>query len=674
MHGPELSGLSESPAPDFGPGEAARRLFLGLLLAAAIGAGAGCSGPEAATPAARGDGTAKPGVQKPSAGVQQATAAGLPRTIRVIGADAIAVPVNPGDAAIKAGVVSVQFAEARILAPLSRVVADVEIAGGADGALERAARAGRRWVGAELEWRSVKGGAAGGGAGSSAGGDGTRWVALVPAGAVDEATRPAAMLLDGRSVVLDWRAADAAMVEALLDIAPELSPVLTGATDALMASPDERWRAKLASGRPLGADEDAPIGDPAVAALARHEEGLWISALERVWRMDRALCLRLATRLSLAVDSIDDGAGGVGGGAGAGERVPLWPLDRATLVNMRDALVDARSSDAAARAAVGAVLLGQPAALAVVLDDGGTLAKDRSPMAAVWAAALLDEPAAAGVRLAGSAGGEELVRLEPMTARRLYVSQKRASDEEGPGPLGASLRGKAAPTTQLRVSVGDWEATRSGVTALVKAQPPGVNVGPMLVDWTMASMLEAGAERSGNAALRRAGPGLDIAGRLYREPGADGAQAVSGRGGGGGAGRWTLYLECRRGEGKLNGDTVSVYLGPAGVGAGAGGGGVMTIDVLESGELSMRVGGGERQGAGRARTAAGPERWSVWVPIPAAAIRADGILQIGLVRAVGVDGGPVARAAWPRPMLPWTDEPGRIAVDLRAWGGGGAGE
>jgi hypothetical protein len=29
------------------------------------------------------------------------------------------------------------------------------------------------------------------------------------------------------------------------------------------------------------------------------------------------------------------------------------------------------------------------------------------------------------------------------------------------------------------------------------------------------------------------------------------------------------------------------------------------------------------------------------------------------------------RSAWPRPMLPWQDEPGRAALDTRAWGGGG---
>lgn len=627
---------------------------------------AGCVGDDATPPRDRDSAAARSSVEPPARGTTPKPSAtnGPPKRLRIFGAGGVAVPITPGDRAVKAGVVSVKIGDTEVLAPISRVEQAAEGGAAAPVDDEPAARAARWWVGAGLAWRSVKG--PGGG----------QWVALVPASSFDDQRRPPSMLVDSQPVALDWRPADRAMVDALLDAAPELSPLLTRATDSLMTSPEERWRAKLASGRALGIDEDAPIADPIVAALARHEEGLWLSALERVWRVDRALCLRLATRLRLVVDNADDAGWNA---AALGERVPLWPADRAGLLALRERLTDPKSSDAAVTSAVNAMVTGQPAALAVVIDDAGTLAKDRTPLTALWAASMLAEPVAAGVRAAGSAGGEELARFEPMTARRLYLAQRRLSDEDGPGPLARAER--RAASTELRVSVGEWAATRSAVTTLVKARPPGVNVGPMFLDWTMASVLDAGAERSGNAALRRADPEIDIAGRLYREPGEDRATgpAPAGRAGNVGVGRWTLYLECRRAGGPGAGDVVRIHLGPANAGeAGQAAAAAITLDIAESGALSIRTGrpadtdgAPTRQDAGRIRVAgggAGSDRWSAWVPIPPAAISADGVLQIGLVRLA--PSGDARRSAWPRPMLPWADEPGRIAVDLRTWAAG----
>jgi hypothetical protein len=57
------------------------------------------------------------------------------------------------------------------------------------------------------------------------------------------------------------------------------------------------------------------------------------------------------------------------------------------------------------------------------------------------------------------------------------------------------------------------------------------------------------------------------------------------------------------------------------------------------------------------------DRWTAIVPIPAHAIDPDGVLRIALERLDG-DGG---RATWPRAVLPWREEPGRVAIDLTAW-------
>ncbi|MBY0263779.1 MAG: hypothetical protein K2Q20_15650, partial [Phycisphaerales bacterium] len=357
------AGLSGSPTRDFGPGEATRRLFRALLAATLWITAAGCVGDDATPPPDRGSTAAKASVEPPARGAspKPSTTNGPPKTLRIFGSGGIAVPISPGERAIKAGVVSVKIGDTEVLAPITRVEQAAEGSATSQVDDEPAARAARWWVGAGPAWRSAKG--PGGG----------QWIALVPASSLDDQARPPSMLVDAQPVALDWRPADRAMVDALLDSAPELSPLLTRATDALMTSPEERWRAKLASGRALGIEEDAPIADPAVAAFARHEEGQWLSALERVWRIDRALCLRLATRLRLVVDSADDAGWNA---AAPGERVPLWPVDRAGLLALRERLTDPKSSDAAATSAVNAMVTGQPGALAVVIDDAGTLAKD----------------------------------------------------------------------------------------------------------------------------------------------------------------------------------------------------------------------------------------------------------------------------------------------------------
>ncbi|MEM7622954.1 MAG: hypothetical protein AAF235_07090, partial [Planctomycetota bacterium] len=58
-----------------------------------------------------------------------------------------------------------------------------------------------------------------------------------------------------------------------------------------------------------------------------------------------------------------------------------------------------------------------------------------------------------------------------------------------------------------------------------------------------------------------------------------------------------------------------------------------------------------------------PDRWTADIAIPDWAIEDDGTLILGITRTMQ-DG---TRAAWPRPMLPWQREPGRIRIDLDAW-------
>ena len=57
------------------------------------------------------------------------------------------------------------------------------------------------------------------------------------------------------------------------------------------------------------------------------------------------------------------------------------------------------------------------------------------------------------------------------------------------------------------------------------------------------------------------------------------------------------------------------------------------------------------------------DRWTAFLPISSSAIDPDGVLRIALER-LDAGGG---RATWPRALLPWHDEPGRVAIDLTKW-------
>jgi len=55
----------------------------------------------------------------------------------------------------------------------------------------------------------------------------------------------------------------------------------------------------------------------------------------------------------------------------------------------------------------------------------------------------------------------------------------------------------------------------------------------------------------------------------------------------------------------------------------------------------------------------------VMLPLPPDAIEPGGRLRVGLTRTDATG----RRTAWPRRLLPWDSEPGRLAVDLNAWDG-----
>jgi hypothetical protein len=124
----------------------------------------------------------------------------------------------------------------------------------------------------------------------------------------------------------------------------------------------------------------------------------------------------------------------------------------------------------------------------------------------------------------------------------------------------------------------------------------------------------------------------------------------------GAAGQWTIYVECLRPAFSANdSDSVRIWLGPI-----TRPDAVLRItrdgsvrDELFSDSSAALI--------GDIRLAA--DRWSFRVTLPPDAIPSDGHLMIAMERLA--TGG--RRWSWPRPMMPWQAEPGRVRADLSAW-------
>jgi hypothetical protein len=155
------------------------------------------------------------------------------------------------------------------------------------------------------------------------------------------------------------------------------------------------------------------------------------------------------------------------------------------------------------------------------------------------------------------------------------------------------------------------------------------------------------------------GNGWLTAGLLYRRdarPSEAGAPPVP---------EWTLYIELSAPgtvrQAQASGDQpagfLRLWLGPFNA----------PTDILRinaDGSVVQQA-GPNPQPAPSIRIANEEGHWACWMPVPAAAVEADGSIRIAVER---VDSRGV-RSAWPRAMLPWQREPGRAVLTTRSWGG-----
>ncbi|MBL9032532.1 MAG: hypothetical protein JNM80_12605 [Phycisphaerae bacterium] len=398
------------------------------------------------------------------------------------------------------------------------------------------------------------------------------------------------------------------------------SPHLLRLAQPERTSPVRRWRYRLLTrglqprpapaltgGEPAPAETDE-FADPVIEAVARQVESRWQVALAWLWIADADLAERVRQRLAGAVRY--------------GERVvaPAWTIDQPALDALLLDLLDPRLRAHERRERALAWLSSLPTAVAWVIDDAGLRDAGRvTGVGQVGVANLSDRAALAWVGVGMSA---ELTSIPAGAAGELPVLMPRSDDGGDPGAKGP-----------LRVvaHVGPWSGPCAVALRPIEAAPPGLRLGPLLADWTMRTWMGGVAPPE---------PSADWAGLGLLQKSGDGS--------------WTLFLEFR-GPARTEPEGARVWLGPRERP-------VAVFRVSSTGLATEEVGRGSTEGVQVSRE---PDRWTVRLTIPAGTIEPDGIVRIGLERT---DGRGV-RSAWPRPMLPWQVEPGRVAVDLSAWVG-----
>ncbi|MEX2218714.1 MAG: hypothetical protein WD749_08130, partial [Phycisphaerales bacterium] len=407
-------------------------------------------------------------------------------------------------------------------------------------------------------------------------------------------------------------------------------------------SPVRRWRYRLLAAGPQGLawgmEGEPPPGlsagerafaDPVVEAMARQDEARWAAALGWLWLADADLAERIRRRL-VAVVVFEDG-----------HAAPMWPTRLEELKSLRDDLLNPRLGGPARRERASAWLEAQAPAAAWVVDDAGPRA-DGGVLAEVGVANLTERATLGWAGRAGCGGGARAPDLAPVPSLAACVLTAVAA-EDGEGRA-APRAGR--PPARLEVHAGKWKADHAVVAHAVPVSPPGLAMSPFTGDWSMAGLL-AGAP---DAAMG-AGPDWATAAVLSRR------EADSGSG-------WWVYLECKSppgpdGRAPAADETVRVWLGPRGHSAAVlrvtSRGGVADERALE------RTGDGMLPGASVSRLA---DRWVAHIPVPAGAIDGEGSIRIGVERTDAAG----RRTAWPRPMMPWQVEPGRIRADTGAWG------
>jgi hypothetical protein len=417
-------------------------------------------------------------------------------------------------------------------------------------------------------------------------------------------------------------------------------------------SPLTRWRSRLARGVLLGPESgpgDDPnaapdekggdvFDDPVVEALARTIEAQWAVGLSRLASEDAAAARRVVERLCTTLDF------------GGGVMAPGWPMDAERLTGLVNLLLEPglEVGDAAAW------LDDAPDVLCWVIDDaGGADAATGAPEGTIGVANLMERPVASWVESASARGGPHIVAVSPRSVRPVPTGATPAN-EGSPLRLQAET---AARGVRTRLQVGEMSFDPTVYSRRVPALAPGITIGSLHADWSLERWLLAGQDMEYSMRLGAwgagGGGGDATTGLVYR-----GVDAPLERGASM-PDRWLVFLDVVDRVEETEG-FVRVWLGPSGRSR-------CVLKVMRDGRVldeSPSAPGGAAGDIPRlARVVETARGWTCWLSIPPSAIDSDGLLQVGIEQ---VDGRG-ARSSWPRPMLPWQREPGRLGIGTSTW-------
>lgn len=387
-------------------------------------------------------------------------------------------------------------------------------------------------------------------------------------------------------------------------------------------SPLDAWRAELLLPSPpedapgMLRREGAPASPDALESLRRCVAARWRTGIGNLWRDDKQLAFELLRRLTAVVDF------------GSGNVLPAWCSPGDGWQTLLNDLLDPALTAAQRTSRVGAWLLTQPEFVDWVIDDaGGRGAPDEAELATLGIANL----SSSGTIFSwADLRGADLTPLRAGAAITVQTPS-RLLDAAPRGDIAARMKLAVEGITQP-YTLGRLERSARTLSIPIPAGPPGVPMGPLLEDWTLPAWFAGTPE-----------PIAAVRGRLTYE------LSLS---------AWVLEIECPI-TGLDPEPGVKVYLGPTDTPRAI-------LTVVPSGRMADAISGRTSTIRVVQRPAEGndPTRWIAWAPIPTEAVEA-GLLRIGMVRSDGRG----RRAAWPRPMMPWQSEPGRLAIDLTTWGG-----
>lgn len=481
---------------------------------------------------------------------------------------------------------------------------------------------------------------------------------------------------------------------------PESHDDLLASLGPALNSPLLRWRARIAlraAGYP-GWRTAGRTDDPIVERLAQQIEDEWSFGLEWLSVAQPELAERLRSRLAglLVLASTPQQP--------VTSAIVAWDPDVGGLEAIKGALLQSRESAADRLRRIDEWLAGAPTQCAWVIDDAGLSDPVRRRSIGTVGLALLsgggarDQTAAAFAAMESATAAPTVFGLAPGRMASAVV----IADESGSVATQASQRsmteskGRAA---FARVGIGDWEASRSVLAGSPTARPPGFAIGPLLPDWTLETWWQHALPRREGPLPLPASPAF--AAVLMHDP-ERGEGIQSG---------WVLYMEAelpQTATRPVGPDEVRVWIGPpyaprltctvrsdgsversgplansvtAEVVAWSPTSSAATTPVRTNGSSPEHEADAEQSAADAPTTNAAltpqMQRWSAWISLPLGCIDSaiattpggqstlSTSLRLGIERA-----DPLGRhSAWPRPMVPWQAEPGRLWIDLSDWDG-----